>query len=51
MLANIAGYFISPVENCQNPKEKMRYQLEVFSWDISDDKTDKGLHEAVFNYL
>ena len=48
MLANITGHLIAFVENSQNPKEKVRYQLEVFSWDISDNCTDKGLHEAVF---
>lgn len=47
MLTYIAGHIIALVKNSQYPKKKVGNQLEVLSWNISDDKTDDGFHERV----
>lgn len=47
MLTYITGHRISLVKNGQYPKKKVGHQLQVLSWNISDDKTDDGFHEGV----
>ena len=41
MVTDIARHLISLIKDRHNPQEKMGNKLQIFPWNVSDNKTDQ----------